>query len=714
MAKKPKRPTERDDELSGRPEIAEKLRKVYADIQKGFTDQRERSDAILDYWDIYNCKLGERQFYNGRSEIFVPIVRDAVEARKTRFVNQMFPTSGRFVEVITGEQDHPHALVALLENYIRISKLRTQVMPALCVNGDVEGQYTIYVDWQKIERHVVTRETKPVESDGLEFPELGDIETIAEEKTSDANPMVEVISDADFLVRPATANSIDDALERGGSITIIRRWSKSKVEQLRDEDLLTEAAADDAIAGMGKKDPDSQRQVAEELADDAGIKDGQGEKYFQAYETWTKLEVDGTHRICRAYLGGADAVLGCKLNPNWSDKVNIASAPVKKIPGVFKGKSMIASGVMDMQLAANDAVNQGQDSLAFALAPLIAVDPEKVSRWQELIVDIGAVWPVDPDGMKPFTFPMLTQQAYEVVANAERRIFQSLSVNPSMMPHQTGGKKKLSQAEVANEQAVDVLTTADAVTNIEGEILTPMVQMFADLDHQHRSKELIVRGYGELGLKSEMQTIPPIQMNKRFWLRWFGVEAARNAAQIQQMIAAAATLMQVPPDKYPGYQLDMAPLMVHVAESAFTPRLARLIFKDITEQMVVEPDDENALLSQGMEVLVHMQDDDPKHLPSHTKLLQQVTAKQDGPAIMAAKAHIQRHQLQMQLKQQAQAMQVMQAQQGGQPGGGQPAPTRPRPGAQPSAPRRPAQRPAGSVHPDRMAAAGAVTMPRKF
>src|SRR5216684_1967336 len=665
MAKKPKRPTERDDELGEREEIAEALRDTYVDIQKGFTDQRERSDAILDYWDIYNCKLGERQFYNGRSEIFVPIVRDAVEARTTRFVNQMFPNSGRYVEVVTGEQDHPHALVALLESYIRIAKLRTQIMPALLRNGDIEGQYTLYVDWSKIERHIVSRETKPLEHDGLEYPELGEVETISEEKTIDGFPMPEVIADSDFLVLPATADSIDDALERGGCVVIIRRWSKHKIKEMKKSGLITEKAAENALAGMGKKDPDQQRNIGEELAEDAGIKAGEGKKFFLAYETWKKLEVDDDMRICRAYLGGADVVLGCKLNPNWSDKVNIASAPVKKIPGVFKGKSLIASGVMDMQIAANDAVNQGQDSLAFALAPLIAVDPEKVSRWQELIVDIGAVWPVDPTGMKPFTFPMLTQQAYEIVMQAEKRIFQSLSVNPSMVPHQTGGKKKLSQAEVANEQAVDVLTTADAVTNIEGEILTPIVQMFADLDHQHRTKEVVVRGYGELGLKADMQSIPPIQMNKRFWLRWFGVEAARNAAQIQQMIAAAATMMQVDPSKYPGYTLDMAPLMVHIAESAFTPRLARLIFKDVREQMTMDPEEENQLLMQGMEAMVHVQDDDPKHMQSHVKALQQATIKGDAPAAMVLKAHIQRHQMQMQLKQQAQMMQAQMQQQGG-------------------------------------------------
>ncbi len=697
MAKKKSKVTERDEELSSREKIRAKLNKLEAKIRKGFSQQRERSDEILDAWDCYNCKLTERQYYNGRSEIYVPIVRDAVEARKTRFVNQMFPSSGRYIEAVTGEQDHPNALVALLENYIRQSKLRTQIMPALMVNGDIEGQMTLYIDWNKIERHVITRETKPLEVEGLEYPELGEIETISEETVSDEGPLPEIIADSDFLVWPVTANSIDDALEKGGSVTIIRRWTEQKLEDLADDGEITDEACEQAIAALGSKDADQGPDVAKALAEDAGIQMGEGGKHLLVYETWTKLKVDGKKRICRAYLGGPDLILGCKINKNWSDRVNILSAPVKKIPGVFKGKSLIAPGVMDMQIAANDAVNQGQDSLAFALAPLIAVDPEKVNRWQELILDVGAVWPVDPTGMKPFTFPMLTQQAYEVVMQAERRIFQSLGVNPSMVPQSTGQHKtKRNQAEVALEQSVDILTTSDAVTNTEGEILTPLVQTYAELDHQYRQKDLIVRGYGELGLKAESQSIPPIQMNKRFWLRWFGVEAARNAAQIQQMIAAAAQMMQVPPERYPGYTLNMAPLMVHIAENAFTPRLGRLIFQDTREQLSMDPEEENQLLAQGFEVLVHMADDDPKHLQAHMK----------APPGMQRDSHIKRHQMQMQLKQQVQMLQSMQQ---GQEQGGR----KTQPGAQPAG-RKPSRQPPGAIRPDAMGSAGAVTMPRKY
>src|SRR5262249_40905522 len=138
---------------------------LYKDVEKGFDDQRPRADQQMDDWDIFNCKLGSLQFYNGTSQIFVPIVRNAIEARKTRFVNQMFPNSQRNVEVISSDDTQPNALVALLEHYIRKARLRTQVMPALMKNGDVEGQYNVYVTWRKTKRHVVQRVKKPLEID---------------------------------------------------------------------------------------------------------------------------------------------------------------------------------------------------------------------------------------------------------------------------------------------------------------------------------------------------------------------------------------------------------------------------------------------------------------------------------------------------------------------------------------------------------------------
>jgi hypothetical protein len=115
-----------------------------------------------------------------------------------------------------------------------------------------------------------------------------------------------------------------------------------------------------------------------------------------------------------------------------------------------------------------------------------------------------------------------------------------------------GSKKKQSQAEVANEQQVDILTTADSVTVLENSILTPMVARFLELDHQYRDDVVTVRQYGQLGKQAEMQRIEPIQFNRRYQFRWYGVEAARTTQQVQQQIAALNVIRGIPAQFYPA------------------------------------------------------------------------------------------------------------------------------------------------------------------
>src|SRR6266704_3348455 len=107
---------DRAAELIDKPGVEKACVTIYADVERGFQDQWERSNYQMDYWDIYNCQLGPNQFYSGNSKIFVPIVHDAVNARKTRFVNQIFPQSGKHIEVSASE-DKPQSIMALLEFY---------------------------------------------------------------------------------------------------------------------------------------------------------------------------------------------------------------------------------------------------------------------------------------------------------------------------------------------------------------------------------------------------------------------------------------------------------------------------------------------------------------------------------------------------------------------------------------------------------------------
>jgi hypothetical protein len=688
----PAQTPERDEELSDDEDIFNECLKLYKDIEKGFSDQWERANSQMDYWDIYHCQLGPKQFYSGNSKIFVPIVHDAVNARKTRFVNQIFPQSGKHIEVQASE-DKPTALMSLLEFYIRKAKLRTNVMPGLMRNGDVEGQYNVEISWVRNERHVAQRVNKKRTVDGMEI-EGDEYEDIVEQTIVHQYPIVEVIPDADVLVLPFMCDSIEAAIDQGGSVTVIKRWSKAKVRQMIRSGEIDKESGQSLIQAMSSKTASDTPNKKKNVTDAAGIKVEGQKTTALVYKTWTKIKVDGEFRIVRIYFGGEDRVLGVKRNPYWCDKVPILSAPVEKIEGSFKGVSKLKF-VETLQYAANDAVNEGMDSAAYALLPIIMTDPEKNPRVGTMVLNVAAVWETSPQHTQFAQFPQLWKEAFQIVASAKDQIFQTLGVNPAMMPHQaTAPGKKPNQAQIANEQQVDLLTTADAVTTIEGEILTPMLQWFVWLDHQYRDKDLLVPAFGEMGVQAEMEMIEPIQMDRRFEFRWFGVEAARSMQQIQMKMAGMNVLMNIPPEKYPGYELNMAPLIAEFVESTYGPRLAPRIFTDIRKKLTLEPKFENTILESGMPLPVHPMDEDTQHLQVHMEHFQQV-----GDIHGTLREHMLRHQMQMQQKQQAMAMQqqaMLQPHQPQQGGGG------PRSGGKATGPRLNGQGPPGMVHRDQM------------
>ena len=441
-----------------------------------------------------------------------------------------------------------------------------------------------------------------------------------------------------------------------------------------------------------------------EMTDAAGIKTNEsGVKFALVYETWTELKVKGENRICRAYYGGEENILGATLNHYWSDRIPILSVPVNKVQGSFKGQSKIKF-CADQQYAANDATNMGNDSAAFSLMPIVMTDPEKNPRIGSMVLALSAIWETSPSDTQFAEFPQLWEHALTIVGAATAQVATTLSVSPAAITQQTSSKN-LNQAEIANEQQVDVLTTADAVTVVEEGILTPMLMLFAEMDHQYRDTAITVRQYGSMGVRANMEQIQPIQMDNLYQFRWFGVEAAQNAQQIQQQIAMLNVLRGIPPQSYPGYQLDLTPVIAQMVENTFGPRLSPLLFKDMRSQLGLDPNFENSLLAEGLDLAVNPMDEDQQHMMLHMALMQQ----QGGDPSGAIRVHLMRHKMSLEEK----TMAAMQAGSlpGGAPGvpggaiGAQPQPGvagTPRIGAQPGGPRPNGQMMPGAIHSDQM------------
>lgn len=709
-------PFSRDAELCDKSELQETLRKLYTDVEKAITGQQDRTNSTLDYWDMYNCIISGKQYYNGTSKIFLPLVHNAVNARKTRFANQIFPSSQRNIEVISEDANIPNSLVSLIEHYIRKAKLRTQVVPALIKNGDVEGQYTIYVDWIENKRDVVYKKFKPLEielAEGeLQEDEDEQVEDIVEEEVTHQYPSVEVISDADFAVFPATSNSIEEALEKGGGAVILRRWSKATIKQKIADELIDEDAGKSLLAVMGEQQQGGQpRDTAKAMTDAAGIKKDARGTFALVYEVWAKLsyklpgDKKAKKRIYKMFFGGPEIFLSCRRNPWWSDKLPIISAPVEKVVGSFKGKSKISAGVADLQILANDAVNEGMDSAAYALLPIVMTDPEKNPKIGSMIMSLAAIWETNPNDTQFAQFPQLWKESFEIIAAAKAEINQTLSISPAAIT-QALGKKKPNQAEIAQEQQVDILTTSDAVTNLEEGILTPMLQRMLELDHQHRNDALLVRQYGEMGISASMERVEPVQFHRRWELRWFGVEAARVASQVQQQISAVNVLRGIPPEMYDGYKLSLVPIIKQLVENTFGHRLAPHVFIDLRKQLAKDARIENMSLYQGEFVTPNEMDNHQQHMAMH-----QQSAQELGDPHRTFEVHMQMHKIMLQ--KQAQEQQAKQQGMPGAPGGaGQPG--LPGQGAQAQGPNQQAQQPNGAIPPDQMAAAGAPMPPRRM
>ena len=725
-----KGPADRKQDLLGRKDspLRREMEKLWGTVKKGFEDQYDRANSQQDYWEIYNCVLNDNQYYDGNAEIYWPIIHDAVEAYTTRVSNQLAPEGKHYIDCVTDDSSDPQAIVALVNKYLADAEFKTQICKPLLTNGIIEGQFNLYADWNETRRWVVSREThgpkERIAGEDVEIPG-DDFEDIKEEEIVDARPIGEVLHDSDVLVLPATADTVDEALAAGGCVAIVRRWSKAKLKALAKAGILNKADTDALIEmmehqseGRDTAPPDLEKQLLEQV----GIRKKGSEatvwevwKMLSLNEKW-KYSKDGDDRLCRMFLSGSGRqtetglTLGCHRNPHWNDRCPLISRPIKKLAGLFKGPSPI-SYVESLQYEANDAANEGADMSHMAACGLVLRNP--AAGKQPLVMNIGAVWDIDPAMVQFAQFPDLTPRAAARIQACIQQIFQTLGVNPSMLPYLMSSSKR-NQAQVAQEQQVDLLTTTEAAAVlVEGEF-TPFVGWAVDLDYQYRDQGVSAMRYGMLGVKAVMQAVPPQLNRSTFQFKWTGVERARSAQVFQQKIGFINVARGVEPAlQAAGYRLNLAMPIEEAAIELWGPHNGPKVIEDLRSQLSADPEFENQLLSEGHFVPVHALDDDMQHLQSHM-----ADAQKNGDS-EGKKEHRQYHLLQSAKKQQA-AMQQQQQQgmqqqmQGGRPGtqpprGGDP----PRVGAMPQGPQL-VKGPAGAVHPDQMARAGAATMPRRY
>ena len=679
--------------------VQAQLASIYDGVIRGFEDKTEQANVIDECWDIYNCTLNANQKYVGTAQAYVPIVHDAMNARATRFVNNLFPVSGRYAEITGGDGTVPYELISLMDYYVRTTNLRTNIVPAMIRGGDISGQYALYIDWCSKKRNVVSKKKvaemqtetgTPVEGS----PEYDDVEY---EEITEEGPSVMVIDARDLCVLPATVDTIEDA----SIVAIALRFSKDKIKEKIRKGEFNKAAGKQLLASFDTMDSNTQPNTARKALAAAGVRmDSKKTKEALVYQVWTELKIRGEYRLMVTHFGGEDCILSCKRNPYWCDRIPVISQAVEKEAGSHWGKSQVQP-VTQTQYAANDAVNMGLDSAQYALLPIVMTNPEKNPRVGSMVMAMAAIWETNPADTQFATFPALWKDALALVAACKDQVMQTLSVNPAMMP-QGGAGKKPTQAQIAQEQQVALESTNDPVNVITAGVLNKVLEWFYEMDYQYRTQSLTIKQWGQVGLQANMDQVQPFQVRQRYDFRWYGSEAVKAAQQVQQMISFTNILRSIPPEQLNGRKVDLGPVLEHISEVTYGPRIAPKVLIDQRHQLTMDPTMENEMLNMGFPVQVQPMDNDMQHLQLHMEDFK-MTGGEHGDVTGYKRIHILEH-IKAAKEKAAMAQGALPAPGGmpGSPGGAAPGlPGQPRPGATAQAPTG-IQNPPGAIPPDQM------------
>lgn len=675
---------DRKKDWSTQAKVREQLSDLYSAVVKAFEDKKEQNDNIEECWDVYNCKVTSHQMYSGNSQVYLPLVRDAVNARETRFTNTLFPKAGRYCDVISSDSKVPYDLVALLEYYCRTTNLRTNVVPVMVRAGDISGQYSLYVSWETHKRNIVSK--KKVVDTGMPVDGEDEYDDVEYEEDEVGCPSVQVLDTRNLAILPLNVDNIEQA----EVVAVLCHWSKAKLKKLVRDKILEKGPVDILIANMNAKPapgtPDTPKDAAEFAGVSQSSKDG---KLAKVYQVWSTLKIGKEYRRMVTHFAGQDNILACKRNPYWNDRVPVLTQPVEKMGDTIWGTSQVMP-ICNVQYAANDVVNEGFDSAQYSLLPIVMTDPEKNPRVGSMVMSMAAIWETNPNDTKFVTMPPLWRDAFSIVNACRDQIQQSLGVNPSMMP-QGGTGKKPTQAQVAQEQQVALESTADMVTVIQEGILNKLLEWFYDLDYQFRTKAVTVKKFGQVGIQADMQQVEPFQTRERLTFAWYGAESFKAAQEIQGMISWANVLRGMPPQMLNGRTIDLGPVLEYVSEVTFGPRIAPKVLIDERHKFSMSPIEEDSLMDNLFPVQVHEGDEDMQHIQQHTQHFQQTGGDMGDPDHLK-RGHILEHI--KQLKEKAAKAQGAQQPQPPQQG-------MPQPGASAQTPTGP-QNPPGAIHPDNM------------
>lgn len=627
-----------------------------------FQDREALNQKYLQFYNIYRAKFDIR-YYNGTCQVYIPQVRKNVEFYVARLKQALFPTDDVFeVEPVSPEEEESADIIRLFLKYQLDKKVKIKLhLPKFLRQLVMYGWSVVKVVWEREEKKVVglSKKTIPVTTKQFnaqtgkteEVPTGQQTVKIYEEEKElllKNNPTFDVRDVFGFYIYPSTANSIQEAY---GVIDLTKQTAYKLRQRAKNGDYenveeLLNLKPDPSAEFCWTKASRSQIDGLSTSEDLDEIPIYTLVEYAGKFNLGTEEEPDEHEVIITT--GQNKVCLQVRKNQAYDQESPYLQARMTELIDEAYPTGLIEP-LASMQYYINDIFSQNHDSVSYSLNPIVKYDPGRVININSIVFAPGAMWALsDPDAVKFDRAPDVSATAMNMMNTVKALIEEYPGVQNIPM---TGRKAATHIAAIQEEFSLPI---ADLSENIEEQVMSPLLKKYHMLNQQYISDEEVFYVTGKSGIK-EWKRLSPEQLVGDYHFYWRGSNQASNlhVKNRQMMEFLNVAMPAIPYLQSQGKQLNVDYVLERIWKDGFAlDGLDKLFTEGMEDEVPVDPNQENILLSVGKFVPISAGEDDQAHIQIHQPLLQHP----DPYVRKAVTKHIMMHSFRLQQMQQMMTM----------------------------------------------------------
>ena len=577
----------------------------------------------LQFYNIWKT-IFDVQYYNGRSQIYNPELRKMVEFAVRNLRRNLFPTDDFFTVEPTDEaadRDQAERIKRFAQwqmaSRIKLKRYVTPFLRQLCLYG----WSPIKVVWDERSKTVYTHEkrTQPIYRtvdnvitgvrEKVQVGERPIIEMVQSRIKTAQHPTFLPIDVFSFYLYPWTCWDVQDAyctmeemsLDRG---TLLQRQAAGTYD-FSEKEL-------PALASRRFGDGESWSKDVRMTSLGLPTTGVEQVSNWNAVEYWGPfdLEDNGNEVDCVITILGGERAIQIRQNPHYDQEPPYLVGKLDEVVGEFYSSGLIEP-LQALQYALNDIANQTQDSVTYALNPIVKYDPGRVVNPNTLVMAPGALWALtDPESA-------IFDRPPDVSATGRMAIDQlksEISDYPGFERTPTTGRRPATQVSaIQQERGISVLDWSE---NIEIQVMNPFLRKQFMLNQEFLDEEVTFKVLGQPADKMR-----PEDLVGDFHFQWLGANQTQSIlARSQQMYQFFQMALQVPQGD--TERVDFYYLLKRYWKEGIGLDGENRITKKIDVTRMMSPEQENMILIMGRMVPVQLMDNHEEHEASHEQLLQ--------------------------------------------------------------------------------------------